>query len=885
MSDDQNNIAKPPETVEVKKVERPLIPLGRVIDVDLVPEMEKSYLDYAMSVIVARALPDVRDGLKPVHRRIIYAMNQMGLTSGAKSTKSAKVVGEVLGKYHPHGDMSVYMAMVRMAQDFSLRYMLVKGQGNFGSIDGDPPAAMRYTEARLAKITAEMIGDIEKETVDMVDNYDASTQEPSVLPSKTPNLLLNGADGIAVGMATKIPPHNLGELSDAIGHLLQHATVLPNPEKDKPSRPILNTHDKILKEIYNLEEKGYLLESTAKVEDLLEFVQGPDFPTYGEIYGKKFIQEMYLTGRGKFDVRGKAKIEETKSGKIRIVITEIPYQVNKAEMVKKIADLARDKKIVGISDLRDESDRHGIRVVCELKKSANPKSVLNKLYKFTTLQTSYSANMLAIVEGSPQTLNLRQMLLLFLRHREEIVRRRTIFELKGLKIRAHILEGYKIALDNLDEVIRIIRASDTVEVARDNLMKKFDFTDLQANAILEMQLRRLAALERKKIEDEYNALKLEIDRLLGIVTIPEKMIAVLTSENTEVKEKFADERRTKIYVRALEDFSEEDLIPKEDCIVTITRTGYIKRLPKDSYRSQARGGKGVSAMTTKDEDEVDNMLSVTTHDELLYFTNRGRVFKTKVWEVAEGSRQTKGQAVVNLIQIQQGETVQAILPTSKDLPIKYILLATRNGTVKKTALDQFENIRQSGIAAIKLDEKDELVWAKGTSGDDEVFLVTVDGKCIRFSESDARPMGRHTQGVRGIALKSGDHLVSMDIIPNGSHSKTDKSDFRDLFVVSVQGIGKRTDVYQYPQQKRGGVGVKVANVSDKTGKVAAAGVVSPLDEQIILASKKAISIKMELKNIPRLGRNTKGVILMRFKTGDDHVNAMTILKANIQPSK
>lgn len=878
MSDDQKNLIKPAENTELKKPERPLIPLGRVIDVDLVPEMEKSYLDYAMSVIVARALPDVRDGLKPVHRRIIYAMNQMGLTSGAKSTKSAKVVGEVLGKYHPHGDMSVYMAMVRMAQDFSLRYMLVKGQGNFGSIDGDPPAAMRYTEARLAKITAEMIGDIEKETVDMVDNYDASTQEPSVLPSKTPNLLLNGADGIAVGMATKIPPHNLGELSDAIGHLLKHATVLPNPEKDKPSRPILNTHDKILKEIYNLEEKGYLLESTAKVEELLEFVQGPDFPTYGEIYGKKFIQEMYLTGRGKFDVRGKAKIEETKSGKIRIVITEIPYQVNKAEMVKKIADLARDKKIVGISDLRDESDRHGIRVVCELKKSANPKSVLNKLYKFTTLQTSYSANMLAIVEGSPQTLNLRQMLLLFLRHREEIVRRRTIFELKGLKLRAHILEGYKIALDNLDEVIRIIRASDTVEIARDNLMQKFDFTDLQANAILEMQLRRLAALERKKIEDEYNAIKLEIDKLLGIVTIPEKMIAVLMTENAEIKEKFADERRTKIYVRALEDFSEEDLIPKEDCIVTITRTGYIKRLPKDSYRNQARGGKGVSAMSTKEEDEVDNMLSVTTHDELLYFTNRGRVFKTKVWEVAEGSRQTKGQAVVNLIQIQQGETVQAILPTSKDLPIKYILLATRNGTVKKTALDQFDNIRQSGIAAIKLDEKDELVWAKGTSGDDEVFLVTTDGKCIRFSEQDARPMGRHTQGVRGINLKPGDHLASMDIIPSGTNLKKDKSDYRDLLVVTVQGIGKRTDVYQYPQQKRGGVGVKVANVSEKTGKIAAAGVVTPQDEQIILASKKAISIKMDLKNIPRLGRNTKGVILMRFKTGDDHVNAMTILK-------
>ncbi len=877
MPDDQ-------KTPELNPKQVSSIPIGRLIDVDLVPEMEKSFLDYSMSVIVSRALPDVRDGLKPVHRRIIYAMNQMGLTSASKSTKSAKVVGEVLGKYHPHGDMSVYMAMVRMAQDFSLRYILIKGQGNFGSIDGDPPAAMRYTEARLAKITTEMIGDIDKETIDMVDNYDASTQEPSVLPSKIPNLLLNGSDGIAVGMATKIPPQNLGELCEAIEHILNNAQITIEPEKSKPSKPILTTQDKVLKNIYKLEEDTYLLETTSKVEDLCEFVQGPDFPTHGEIYGKKNVQEMYITGRGKFDVRGKAKIEETKSGKIRIVITEIPYQVNKAELVKKIADLARDKKIIGIADLRDESDRQGIRVVCELKKSANPKSVLNKLYKFTTLQTSYSANMLAIVDGAPQTLNLRQMLLLFLRHREEIVRRRTIHDLKGLVMRSHILEGYKIALDNLDEVIKTIRASETVDIARENLMNKFDFTDIQANAILEMQLRRLAALERQKIEDEYAQIKLEIDTLTGIVTIPAKMIEVLKLENTEIKEKYSDERRTKIYVRALEDFSEEDLIPNEECIVTITKTGYLKRLPKDAYRSQARGGKGVTSMKTKEEDEVDNMLSVTTHDELLYFTNRGRVFKTRVWEVAEGSKQAKGQAVVNLIQIQQGETVQTILPVTKGSSVKYIILATKDGTIKKTALDQFENIRQSGIAAIKLEDKDELLWAKGTSGDDEIFMVTINGKCIRFPESDARPMGRHTQGVRGILLKSGDKLVSMDVIPNAK-TQTDKKDFRDLLVVSIQGIGKRTSAYEYPLQKRGGVGVKVANVSDKTGKVAAASVVTPQDEQIILASKKAVSIKLDIKDVPRLGRNTKGVILMRFKTGDDHVNAMTILKKAILPKE
>ncbi len=862
-----------------QKNDRPLIPLGKVIDVDLVPEMEQSYLDYAMSVIVARALPDVRDGLKPVHRRIIYAMETMGLSHSAKFSKSAKIVGEVLGKYHPHGDMSVYMSLVRMAQDFAMRYTLVKGQGNFGSIDGDPPAAMRYTEVKLEKISAELISDIEKDTVSFSDNFDATLKEPDVLPARIPNLLLNGADGIAVGMATKIPPHNLGELSDAISHLLEKSTIHKQEEKQGKPRTILTTQDKVLSDIYALEDANFVLETTATAEDLTQFVQGPDFPTYGEIYGKKYIQEMYLTGRGKFDVRGKAKIEETKSGKIRIVITEIPYQVNKAELVKKIADLAHDKRIVGISDLRDESDRHGIRVVCELKKTSNPKSVLNKLYKYTQLQTSYSANMLAIVDGAPQTLNLRQMLLLFVRHRENVVRRRTIFELKGLKLRSHILEGYKIALDNLDAVIKTIRASDTAETAKTNLMDKFDFTDLQANAILEMQLRRLAALERQKIEDEYNQIKLSIDDLTTIVTVPTRMISELLKENSAIKEKYSDTRRTKIYARPLEEFSEEDLIPKEDTIVTITRTGYIKRLSKDSFRTQNRGGKGLMGMTTKDEDEVDNMLSVTTHDDLLFFTNRGRVFKTKVWEIAESGRQAKGQAVVNLIQIQQGETVQTILPLSKESDIKYVILATRSGTIKKTALDQFANIRQTGIAAIKLDPNDELMWAKGTSGQDEIFLVTEDGKSIRFKEADARAMGRHTQGVRGILLKNSDKLISLDVIP--SASSQDKSDFRDLLVVTENGIGKRTSAYEYPMQKRGGVGVKVANLGPKTGKIAAGAVVTPQDTQIILTSKKAVSIKLPLSTIPKLGRNTKGVILIRFKTKDDKVNAMTVLKQHM----
>ncbi len=867
-----------PET----KQPRPLIPLGKVIDVDLVPEMEQSYLDYAMSVIVARALPDVRDGLKPVHRRIVYAMEQMGLNPTGKNVKSAAVVGDVMKSYHPHGDMSIYMTLVRMAQHFAMRYPLVKGQGNFGSIDGDPPAAMRYTEVRMERMMKDLVADLDKDTVDMVDNYDATTKEPSVLPAKIPNLLLNGTDGIAVGMATKIPPHNLMELCAAIDHLLDHAAIESHTNPKYTKRPIVTTQDQVLEDIFKLDETSHLLETTSKVEDLLTLVQGPDFPTYGEIYGRTGIHEMYLTGRGKFDVRGKAKIEETKSGKIRIVITEIPYQVNKAELVKKIADLHRDKKIIGISELRDESDRHGIRIVVELKKVANPKSILNKLYKFTALQSSYSANMLAIVEGSPQTLNLRQMLLLFVRHRENIVRRRTIYDLKGLKLRSHILEGLKIALDNLDEIIATIRKSDTADIARDNLMKKFKFTDLQANAILEMQLRRLAALERQKIEDEYNAIQKEIEGLLAIITDAKTMIKVLKAENKEIGERYGDERRTKIYVRALEDFSEEDLVPKEDVIVTMTKTGYIKRLSKDSYRTQNRGGKGVSSMSTKEEDEVESMLSVNTHDNLLFFTNKGRVFKTKVYEVAESSRQSKGQAVVNLIQIMQGESIQAVLPLGKDHPTKFILLATKCGTIKKTALTEFENIRASGIAAIKLEPNDELIWAKATTGSDEVFLVTLEGKCIRFSEGDARPMGRATMGVRGILLKNKDEVISLDMLPSQQGKRT-KDNFRDLLVVTEKGIGKRTNAYEYPLQKRGGVGVKVANLSPKTGNVAGAAVVSPEDELVILASKKAISIKLPLEDIPTLGRSTKGVILMRFKTTDDKVNALTVLKKTPVP--
>ncbi len=881
MTDEKNTI--------VTDVIRTNTNIGKVMEVDIVPEMETSYLDYAMSVIVSRALPDVRDGLKPVHRRIIYAMDQMGLGSG-KNTKSAKVVGEVLGKYHPHGDSSVYGALVRLAQDFSLRYPLVKGQGNFGSIDGDPPAAMRYTEVKMDKISQEMIIDINKETVDMMDNFDATIKEPTVLPSRIPNLLMNGADGIAVGMATRIPPHNLKELCAAIDIVLDKSNlekIESEIEINNILAPPKNTQELVLRPVYELERQKYNFETNAVIDDLVKVVQGPDFPTYGEIYGKTGIIEMYNTGRGKFAVRGKTSIEETKSGKIRIIITELPYQVNKAEFVKKIADLVRDKKIIGISDLRDESDRHGIRVVVEIKKNGKPKSILNKLFKYTALQSSYSANMLALVNGVPQTLNLRQMLLLFLRHRETIIRRRSIFDLKGAMMRAHILEGLKKALDVIDEVIKTIRSTKPDEDAKTRLMEKFEFTDLQAQAILEMQLKKLSGLERQKLDDEYNQVEETINHLTAIITKPEEMIAVLKSENKEIVEKYGDSRRTKIYVRGLEEFSEEDLVPNEAVLVALTKTGYIKRVPKETYHSQKRGGVGVVGMTTKQEDEIECMLSVDTHDELLFFTNRGRVFKTKVWDIQEGTRQAKGQAVINLINILQGETVHTVLPVSKDSKSKFILLATKKGVIKKTSLDKFKNIRQSGLAAIKLDSDDQLAWAKLTDGTNQVFLVTKNGKCIRFNESDARPMGRHTRGVRGILLKDTDHMVSMDIVPSAiekTKDKTTEKPFRHLLVVTENGVGKRTDVYLYPIQKRGGIGVKVANLTPKTGNIAAAQVVSETDDQIILVSKKAVTIKLPLKNIPTLSRNTKGVILMRFKSTEDKLNAMTVLEKNTETS-
>lgn len=835
---DQNN---PPEITAS--------PIGKIQNVDISREMQKSFLDYSMSVIVARALPDVRDGMKPVHRRILYAMWDVGLRSSGKHKKSATVVGEVLGKYHPHGDIPVYDALVRLAQEFSMRYPLVDGQGNFGSIDGDSPAAMRYTEVKLAKISDEMLIDIEKETVDMAPNFDGSHNEPVFLPAKLPNLLLMGSEGIAVGMATKIPPHNLGEVADAV------VALIDNPE--------------------------------ATTEDLLQFIKGPDFPTAGAIYDAKAIAEVYTTGRGRIVVRGKAEIEETKSGKSQIIISELPYQVNKAELVARIADMVHEKRIEGISDLRDESDREGIRVVIELKRDSKPKSILNNLYKHTALQTTFPANFVALVDGTPQTLGLKQILVEYIKHRNLIITRRTEYELKQAKARAHILEGLKIALDHLDAVIKTIRESGDQEEAKKNLISRFKLSELQAVAILDMQLRRLAALERKKIEDEYKAIMEFIKQLEDLLAHPIKILALIKSELLEVKEKYADPRLTKVYKNAVGEFSEEDLIPSEDTVITITATGYVKRQNPSAFRSQHRGGKGVTGMATKEEDEISHILSANTHDDLLFFSTTGRVFKVKVYDLPEGSRQSKGQAVVNLINISADEKLQTVLALGKNSDYKHLLMATRRGTIKKSRLPDFDNIRVSGIIAIKLEKNDELMWVKPTTGTDQILLVSHNGKSIRFKEEDVRPTARDTMGVRGIELKADDDVIGMEVFPSNKEAPTDRRRkvFEDMLIVTENGLGKRTGIRLWPLQKRGGQGVKAAQITPKTGKIVTCISVDENVDQIVLTSRTAQIIKLPLKNIPQLGRDTQGVILMRFSHKGDSVAAVTCLEKDMEESK
>lgn len=859
--------------------------IGNIEQVELTSELSKSYLDYAMSVIVSRALPDIRDGLKPVHRRILYAMHLLNLGPSSSFSKSAKVVGEVLGKYHPHGDAPVYDALVRLAQDFSMRYPLVQGQGNFGSVDGDPAAAMRYTEVRLSKIAPLMLFDIDKDTVDYIDNFDATLKEPVFLPSLLPNLLLMGSEGIAVGMATKIPPHNLREVVDAIVSTIKAGRVITDEKVQ------IKETDFVIKKINlvaqgsqkELDEKdvnaqSVSFESEITLDELVEIIPGPDFPTGGAIFDAQTLKDVYATGRGKISVRGIAEIEEGKKGRSQIIISELPYQVNKARLVKHVADLVKDKKITGISDLRDESDKDGMRVVIELKRDSRPKSILNNLYKHTRLQTSFPANFVALVDGTPYTVNLKQILIEYTKHRQRVVIRRTIFELTQAKRRAHILEGLKIALDNLDAVIKTIRQSQTQETAKTNLMKKFKLTDVQATAILDMQLRRLAALEREKIEKEYKEIKKLIDRLITILKEPKKVLEIIVTELNGLKEKFGDSRKTKIYKQKIGDFSEEDLIPKEDTLITVTKTGYVKRVPRGTYKTQRRGGKGIIGMTMKDEDEIEHLISATTHDTILFFTNKGKVFGTKAWEIPETSRQSKGQAVVNIIDIGQDDKILAILSIG-DQNGKHLIMATEKGVVKKTKVSQFTNMRSSGLIAIKLASDDSLVSVHETGGNDHILLISKNGKAIRFPENNVRPMGRSTSGMRGIRLAPEDAVLGMEVFSEKMEKPSDKRKkfFRDILTISERGIGKRTPTRLFPVQKRAGKGVKAAIVNDKTGKLASITMVTQKIEQLVITSTQGQMIKLPIKNIPQMGRATQGVILMRFARKGDLVAAAAVL--------
>ncbi len=810
---------------------------GLVAPLAITDEMKKSYLDYAMSVIVTRALPDVRDGLKPVHRRILYAMWSVGLRSTAKFRKSATVVGEVLGKYHPHGDTAVYDSMVRLAQDFSMRYMLVKGQGNFGSMDGDSAAAMRYTEAKMSAIAEELLFDIEKDTVNFVPNFDGSHKEPSVMPAKLPQLLLNGTMGIAVGMATNIPPHNLRELVSAIQHLID------NPE--------------------------------ATVEDLMEFVKGPDFPTAGIIYNKKDILQAYASGRGGIVMRGKAEIVERKKDSYAIIISEIPYQVNKASLVEKIALLIKEKKLDGIKDLRDESDKDGVRVVIDLKKEAYPKKILNSLYKNTQLQTTFHVNMLALVDGiQPKVLTLKAVLEEYIKHRQEVIRRRTEFDLAKAKARAHILEGLMIALANIDAVIKVIKESKDKETAKENLMKKFKLSELQAIAILEMRLQNLANLERLKIENELKDKMKLIKSLEAILASKKKMLEIVKDEAGELAEKYGDERRTQVVAKGFKDFSIEDLVPNEEAVVIMTRDGYIKRTAPDTFKVQGRGGKGVIGLTTKEEDMVEFMFTTTTHSDVLFFTTKGRVFQLKSYEIPQALRTAKGQAIVNFLQLSAGEQVSSILPLDKISDSKYLFFATERGLVKKVELNAFDNVRRSGLIAIKIRPEDKLIWAKPTSGNDDIQLVTADGQAIRFKEEEVRDMGRNAAGVHGIRLKGDDKVVGMGII-NAERAKGKK--YQILTIMSY-GYGKRTDISHYKAQGRGGSGIKTAKVTSKTGKLVNAFVVNSeymTDKDIIIISEKGQVIRLPYKSINEAGRDTQGVKLMRFKISGDKVASVT----------
>jgi len=801
---------------------------GQIKPREIVQEMQESYLSYAMSVIVARALPDIRDGLKPVHRRILYAMHELGLRPGAKYRKSATVIGHVLGRYHPHGDAAAYDAMVRMAQDFSLRYPLVDGQGNFGSLDGDPPAAYRYTEARLAPISEQMLSDIDKETVDFRGNFDNTAQEPEILPARIPNLLINGSMGIAVGMATNIPPHNLGEVLDGLIFLID------DPDAD--------------------------------VNDLMQFIKGPDFPTGGTIYNEGDILNAYATGKGPIIMRAKAEIVESEKKGFQIIVSEIPYQVNKAELIIKIADLVKEKKIDGVKDVRDESDKDDpVRIAIDLKQDAFPRKVLNQLFRYTELQKTFHVNALALVDGiQPQILDLKTLLEKFIKHREIITRRRAQFDLRKAQERAHILEGLKKALDHIDDIIKLIKKSESKEDAFRNLVKQYKFTDKQATAILEMRLQTLAGLERKKIEDELEEKRAQIAFLEDLLAHPKKILGVVKQEFKEIKEKHSDERRTEIVKSALQEVGEEELIPEADSLFMMTYGGYIKRMPPDVLRAQKRGGKGLVGMATKEEDAVSHFFVANTHDQLMFFTNSGKIFQTKGYEVPESTRQAKGKAIVNFLQVSPQDRITAIVPISKKIEkTGYLVMVTANGIIKKVGISQFSQVRRNGMVAIKLKTGDELKWVNVTSGSDEIAVITSDGSAIRFKERDVRPMGRAAAGVIGIRLEKGAKVVGAEVVS----AKTDKKNLK-LLVVMANGYGKRTEIGAYKVQKRGGKGVLTAKITSKTGEIVSAHITGPENKEIIAVSRKGVVIRTELESVSVLGRATQGVRIMKMEPGD-----------------
>ena len=792
--------------------------LGKVLPVRIEDEMRNSYIDYAMSVIVMRALPDVRDGLKPVHRRILYAMQEAGMSPNKAYKKSARIVGEVLGKYHPHGDISVYEATVRMAQDFSTRYLLVDGHGNFGSIDGDSAAAMRYTEVRMSRVAELMLADLEKDTVDFVPNYDESLKEPSVLPAKIPNLLVNGSAGIAVGMATNIPPHNLGEVIDGVLMMIDNADVT--------------------------------------ISELMTAIKGPDFPTGGLILGKDGITSAYNTGRGVVKMRAQARIEIMSNGKPRIVVTEIPYQVNKARLVEKIADLVRDKSIEGITDLRDESDRKGMRIVIELRRDSNPDVILNQLYKHTQMQDSFGIIMLALVEGRPRVLNLREVIYYYLEHQKVVITRRTKYELAKAKARAHILEGLRIALDHIDQVIATIRQSQTTDIARSALMDNFDLSEKQAQAILDLRLQRLTGLEREKIDEEYKNLLETIAWLESVLADEQKVLNIIKDELTEVKRKFGDDRRTAITIDTSK-MDMEDLIAEEDIVITLTHGNYIKRLPVDTYRNQKRGGRGVAGMGTKEEDFVEHLFVTTTHHNIMFFTSRGKVYRLKGYEIAEAGRTAKGTAIINLLPLEPDEKITAVIPIRKFSTGKFLFMATKKGIVKKTELMEYDTARKGGLIAISLDDDDELIGVKFTNGEQHIIVGTRNGMAIAFSETDVRSMGRTARGVIGIRLNNGDEVVGMDKIKRDA----------EVLTVTEEGYGKRTSTDEYRAQGRGGKGIINMKVTEKTGQVVGIKVVKP-GQELILISTEGIVIRIDIDDISVISRNTQGVTLMKTAAND-----------------